>query len=292
MGYIYLRTNKINGKKYVGQTDNFKRRNNEWNKLNKRYGGHVINNARKKYGADGFSFEILRECPNEEMNYWEMYYIKQYNSKKPYGYNATDGGDSTYERSEETRKKISEALKGKPNPKTAAARRGMKLSEEHKTKIGVASRGRKHSEETKEKIADAHRGRKCPEETKAKIADTLRGRKRPDIAAILKGKPKPKVAAALKGRKRPAEAVAKSAAAHRGMKRSEETKKKIADSKRDKYNTKCSKAVQALDKDGNVAYEFASTAEAQRHGFNSGCISQCCNGKLKSHKGFIWRYAV
>ena len=65
----------------------------------------------------------------------------------------------------------------------------------------------------------------------------------------------------------------------------------VAAAKRGKYNTKCSKAVQALDKNGNVVMEFPSAAEAERqYGFSQGNISQCCNGKLKSYKGYIWRF--
>lgn len=222
MGYIYLRTNLINGKHYVGQTVDVERRNNAWNCLKTEYGGYAINNARAKYGADGFSFEILKECPNEDMNYWEKYYIKMYNSKKPYGYNATDGGDSIYEITEETRKKMS-----------------------------IAQRGRKHSEESKKKIGDANRGKKHS-----------------------------------------AEAVAKSAAAHRGKKLSPEHIEKMSAALRGKYNNKNSKPVQALDKvTGEVIMEFPSTMEAQRqYGFNNTHISACCLGKLKSHKGFIWRW--
>ena len=52
-----------------------------------------------------------------------------------------------------------------------------------------------------------------------------------------------------------------------------------------------SKAVEAIDKiTGRVVYTFPSTMEAQRQGFHSGNVSECCNGKQKSHKGFIWRY--
>ena len=52
-----------------------------------------------------------------------------------------------------------------------------------------------------------------------------------------------------------------------------------------------SKAVEAVDMvSGRVVYIFPSTREAQRQGFNSGHVSACCNGKLKSHGGFIWRY--
>lgn len=51
-----------------------------------------------------------------------------------------------------------------------------------------------------------------------------------------------------------------------------------------------SKAVQALDKNGNVVMEFPSTMEAGRQGFSSSHITECCNGKRKTHKGYIWRW--
>ena len=43
-------------------------------------------------------------------------------------------------------------------------------------------------------------------------------------------------------------------------------------------------------KDGELVMVFQSTMEAQRNGFHSGCISDCCNGKLKTHKGYTWKY--
>ena len=52
-----------------------------------------------------------------------------------------------------------------------------------------------------------------------------------------------------------------------------------------------SKRVQAYDKQGNLVFDFPSAMEAERQGFNQGHISSCCNGKRKSHKGYIWRYA-
>jgi group I intron endonuclease len=257
MGYIYLRTNLVNGKHYVGQAKDIKERNYDWNNLNKRYAGKVINNARKKYGVDGFSFEILKECEDEELNYWEMYYIKMYNSKKPYGYNSTDGGDSAYEMTEETRKKIGDAHRGK------------KLLEETKAKIGAANRGKKLSEETKAKIGAASIGRKRSEETRKKIGDAHRGRKRPDIAA------------ALRGMKRSEETKAKIADAKRGK---YNTKKSKAVQGLDKIT-------------GEVVFSFPSTAEAQRQGFSAGNISECCRNCYKRHgnniyKGLIWRFAV
>ena len=115
MGVIYLRTNKINGKKYVGLATNLKVRQNRWKCHTQKYAGTAINNARAKYGIDNFGFEILKECKDEELDYWEKYYIKELNTKAPYGYNLTDGGEggSGYSPSEETRKKLSDANKGK-----------------------------------------------------------------------------------------------------------------------------------------------------------------------------------
>ena len=57
-----------------------------------------------------------------------------------------------------------------------------------------------------------------------------------------------------------------------------------------------SKAVEALDKvTGRVIFTFPSTMEAERQGFNSGAVSQCCRNCFNRpgnniYKGFIWKY--
>ena len=51
-----------------------------------------------------------------------------------------------------------------------------------------------------------------------------------------------------------------------------------------------SKQVGAFNKNGELVMVFQSTIEAQRNGFHSGCISMCCNGKSKTHKGYTWKY--
>ena len=114
MGVIYLRTNTVNGKKYVGQATDLKARQRKW-KANCQYAGKAIDAAKNKYGLEAFDFEILKECKDEELNRWEMYYIKELNTKAPYGYNLTDGGNATkgYTHTEETKKKMSKAKKGK-----------------------------------------------------------------------------------------------------------------------------------------------------------------------------------
>lgn len=50
------------------------------------------------------------------------------------------------------------------------------------------------------------------------------------------------------------------------------------------------KVVLQFDSENNLIKKWKSTMEASRNGFSSGHISDCCNGKSKTHKGFIWRY--
>ena len=94
MGIIYYCLNKINGKGYVGQTIST---------LNKRkadhYGydindGTIFHKAILKYGKDNFEWSILGEYPNEELDEWETYWIKEKNTffRNNKGYNMTLGG--------------------------------------------------------------------------------------------------------------------------------------------------------------------------------------------------------
>ena len=166
MGYIYLRTNKINGKKYVGQATNLEVRQKTWKSKN-HYAGKAIYNARNKYGIDNFGFEILKECDDDELDYWEMYYIKELNTKVPYGYNMTDGGEASWVKgkhlSEEWKRKIGEGNKGKKRSteakrKWSEAHKGKHLSEEHKKKISISVKKSLSSIETRIKMSEAKKG--------------------------------------------------------------------------------------------------------------------------------------
>lgn len=41
----------------------------------------------RKYGIENFKFEIIKECKIEELSYYEDFYINEYNSYIPNGYN-------------------------------------------------------------------------------------------------------------------------------------------------------------------------------------------------------------
>ena len=74
--YIYLITNKLNGKIYVGKhsTDD----------LDDGYmgSGILINKAIKKYGIKNFTKDYLCFCDNEDtLNYLERFYIRKYKAR-------------------------------------------------------------------------------------------------------------------------------------------------------------------------------------------------------------------
>lgn len=114
MKCVYLRTNGINGKQYVGQTNNLTKREECWKCLKAKYSNPYLDNARKKYGLENFSLLILKKCDSqEELDRWEKHYIKIFNTLNPNGYNMTEGGTSGYKFTDEVKERMSQALKGK-----------------------------------------------------------------------------------------------------------------------------------------------------------------------------------
>lgn len=185
MKCIYLRTNTVNGKQYVGQTKDMKIRDYQWYNTDKMYAGTYITNARNKYGTENFKTEILKECDTqEELNQWEQYYIKELNTKYPNGYNLTDGGygRSGYKMTEEQRLKMC----GSGNPMYGVHRFGEDNpwygghhTEETKLKLSELKKGFKHSEESKQKMSEERKGEKhwnygnhWSEETKKKLSQS------------------------------------------------------------------------------------------------------------------------
>lgn len=119
---IYCIKNTINGKCYIGQSIKLKNRLKDhlrnWN--NPIYENIIIYKAFKKYGIENFSISILKTFRSAlttetktNLDYWEKYYIKEYNSYNN-GYNATLGGDAGVlglKHSPETIEKISKNSK-------------------------------------------------------------------------------------------------------------------------------------------------------------------------------------
>jgi group I intron endonuclease len=93
---IYKYQNKINGKIYIGMSSNIEKRYKQHlydaKNLNKRK-GTGIDFAINKYGIENFTFEIVEQCSEEELDKKEENWIQYYNSYNN-GYNRTLGGKS------------------------------------------------------------------------------------------------------------------------------------------------------------------------------------------------------
>ncbi len=184
MGCVYLVRNLINDKKYIGKTIY---------KLEERKRGHKyetnrksnkpFHNALRKYVFDVFEWEILFESDSEEILLRvEKIEILEYKTKTPNGYNLTDGGDgvsgATWKLSEETKRKIGDANRGKVRTEEMKKR----WSESHKgktlpystvKKIANANRGKNRTEEFKQRMRMIHTGRIISKETRDKISTSL-----------------------------------------------------------------------------------------------------------------------
>lgn len=101
MGYIYKIINIKNQKIYIGQTT--KKRPTDRFSQHKYLALHpqqeknisYLHRAMKSDGIDNFKFEIIEQVDNLLLNEREKYWIKQYNSLAPNGYNLTVGGQGT-----------------------------------------------------------------------------------------------------------------------------------------------------------------------------------------------------
>lgn len=144
---IYIITNKINKKVYIGQT---------WKTIEKRFKEHKyckydnkLFRAMNKYGRDNFDIKIIDTCNmQEQADFLEDMHINQYNSIV-LGYNIRSGGS-----------------------------RGLH-SKETKEKMSLSHLGKIHSIETKQKMSDSQIGRKHSSDTIIKMSDQKLGEKHP-----------------------------------------------------------------------------------------------------------------
>ncbi len=111
---IYIATNKVNGKRYIGATKHSltHRRTGHWHDANGRNYCRIFGAALKKYGRDGFGWCVLKTCNSkEEMLLEEVRLIAE---MKP-EYNITLGGQGIIgvPYTDERRAKLSASLKGR-----------------------------------------------------------------------------------------------------------------------------------------------------------------------------------
>lgn len=113
---IYSILNRENGKIYVGQSKNLRRRfNNHRTDLNcNRHCNIHLQRAWDKYGSDSFDFGVLEYCSVDDLDSNEIWWIDYFDSADfNKGYNLESGGNLNKTLSPETREKISKARMGK-----------------------------------------------------------------------------------------------------------------------------------------------------------------------------------
>jgi group I intron endonuclease len=155
-GDIYLITNKVNGKRYVGQTLSYYSNNllngtqNRWKKhvnntKNKIDSCPILEKAIRKYGKDNFSVETLLTCDIDMLNDFEGRMIMIYGTLVPNGYNILNEGKNGRTHHNLTKEKMSLTRTGKKHSKTTKELIGLKhkgkeITDDHKKQVSSSRR--------------------------------------------------------------------------------------------------------------------------------------------------------
>lgn len=103
---IYCIENLVNGKKYIGQSIDVKRRFAQHKRSSNIKRNYFLYQSFEKYGIENFKFYTLEECDVDLLNDKEKYWIEYYNTYVK-GYNMTLGGDCSKNKgSEKLRNKL------------------------------------------------------------------------------------------------------------------------------------------------------------------------------------------
>lgn len=286
IGIIYKYTSP-SGKIYIGQTTQEKRRRKTFLNLNKSYGGEKIDNARRKYSPESFSYEVLcrfkfataQEAKNK-LDKLEESYIKAYDSYCN-GYNMTFGGHTSLgmKASEATRLKLSQIRKGcKGTPCSEAQKkehgermRQLYADPEWRAKRLMIDRSEEHRRIISEKVRGERNGmygKKATPEARAKMSASRMGVKNHNYGKAFSDEHKRKCRVAALKRKP----------------MTEETKSKL--------KLSIGVSVCQLSPDGRfIAKHSSAKAAAESIGGESSSILKCCKGQRHIAYGFKWEYA-
>ena len=158
---IYLITNTLSGKMYVGQSNGIKRRFNRHKRaaVTKHHReAFYLHNSISKHGQENFKFEVLLYSKDRDyLNLMEQRCIESYNTLSPNGYNLDTGGGVSRTVSEATKEKMRGRI---------AWNKGIPRSEEEKRKLSLPMMGK----------VSPQKGKPRTEEEKRKQSETMKGR--------------------------------------------------------------------------------------------------------------------
>lgn len=306
MGYTVYQHITPNGKRYIGITKS--KPENRWN------GGYgyktqpLFYRAIKKYGWDNIKHQVLvTGISKGDATKTEIRLIAQYDCTNPQkGYNITKGGDGCngFSPSPETRKKLSDAHKGKN-----ATWYGKHLPEDMRKQISEKIKRLWHNAEYRQKRVDSQKGTKHTNEHKRKIGDASRRNwqnkefRTAHLEWLRKAwtdeaSRKKRIASITKAwqdknlRQRQREANSGKNNGFFGKKHTPETRLLLAEISRGKCGAlhPRSKPVMQYALDGTLIERHESASMASKKvGVFASAISLCCSGKLKSTGGFLWK---
>lgn len=265
---VYVHTNKINGKKYIGQTCQWPPEK-RWrlNGVGYKHNEYFYRSI-QKYGWDNFEHQIIEiNLTIEEANELEENLIEKFNTlNRTKGYNLRHGGNNG-KHSKETKEKF----------KKAWEHRDRIMPEHVKEALIKANTGRHPTEETIRKISEAQKGkpryyirgknnpnygRKYTDEERKIMSDKLKGNNNPNYGKHFSKEHKRKIGESNMG--------------HRALKGAENPK-----AKKVMQYTKNNEFIKTWDCMRDASREF---------NINPSHISACCRGKRKSAGGFIWKH--
>lgn len=200
-GGIYSIRNSLNGKLYVGRTNNFALRF-RGHLSNLRRGAHpnsYLQNAWNKDGENAFEFLVVEQA-SEGRSVLERKWADQFQAQGVPLYNLRTCGEGLESHSPETLAKLSASLK-------LSAKFQRHLKELHLRKRGVP-----RSVETRAKLSEANKGKVRSPESRAKCSAAMKGRGPSEATRKASS-------AANRGRFLSPEHCAKLSAAHIGKKR-------------------------------------------------------------------------
>ena len=214
---IYIITNTLNNKVYIGQSTNINKRLSK-HKRELFSNTHFNSHLQLSYNlhAEQFTFTPLLYCSISDLDLYEIRLIRSYRaSERQYGYNNECGGSLNKIVSEETKRKLSLAQTGKTPPN-----KGVPCTAETKARISASKTGcilRPRTEEEKQRISESNKGQKRSDETKLNMSLSHQGPRPYQIGRKHSDEAKQKVSEANKGR----------SAWNRGIATSEEDKEKL-----------------------------------------------------------------
>ena len=270
-GIIYMVRNKINDKKYIGQTINsFKERYR--GNLEKYTENEHLRNSIKKYGIENFEiievFDIAHDkCELDEL---EKYYINYYKTyEEEYGYNKTLGGEGGIpnEQARESMRKAKQRYKEDNESQGTAYWQNPEFIELMSSVTSGEKNGmygKKHTEETKRKISENKKGK-------------LVGENSPHWGKPKSEETRKKISLSRKGKYTGADNHMY------GKTLSEENRRKIAESNRRRSgaNSSVAKKVKCV----NTDEVFVSATEASKHfGLKGDYVARVARGERKSVK--------